>query len=337
MAGIRGKMTTAHSRKLIALILVLGLVLAAAVLLPRLLDDEETPEPRQTSSEGFTLEKRTYNGRTYVERTGITPIVLMGVDRTGTSAEQIGYRSGGQADFILLMVIDSSEKTVSMLHIDRDTMTEIVTLGVLGKEVGTRTAQICLAHAYGANQLENGRHLLNSLSNLLEGIQLDQFFSMNMDAMPILNDTLGGVTVTMPADYTELDPAFVKGATVTLNGTQAYHFVRLRRDVGDQTNASRMTRQQLYMGSAQQVLEKRFRASDRSFVDSLYENLGTNLTTNVTRGQLINDAFKAAKYKILPVEELKGEHRIGQGGHMEFYADKDFIVEWVLRTFFREE
>ena len=117
MAGIRGKMTTAHSRKLIALILVLGLVLAAAVLLPRLLDDEETPEPRQTSSEGFTLEKRTYNGRTYVERTGITPIVLMGVDRTGTSAEQIGYRSGGQADFILLMVIDSSEKTVSMLHI----------------------------------------------------------------------------------------------------------------------------------------------------------------------------------------------------------------------------
>ena len=334
MAGIRGKMTANHSKKLIAMILVLGALLLAVFLVPRLTDRDE-PETRQDAGSSFTLDRRTYNGKTYVERTGVTPIVLMGVDRTGQTPAQTGYRSGGQADFIMIIVIDSSDKTVSMLHVDRDTMAEIVTLGILGKEVGTRTAQICLSHAYGADQMANGLHTLQSLSNLFEGVALDKFFSMNMDAMPVLNDVLGGVTVTMPDDYTELDPAFTKGATVTLTGQQAYDFVRVRRDVGDQTNASRMERQRLYMQAAQKTIEARFRASDKGFVDALYERLGDDLTTNVTRGQLINDAFKAARYEISPIETLKGEHKVGATGHMEFYAESESIVEWVLKTFYK--
>ena len=96
-----------------------------------------------------------------------------------------------------------------------------------------------------------------AVGNLLEGIELSQFCSINMDAMPELNDLLGGVTVTMPDDYPDLDPAYVKGARITLTGRQAYDFVHDRMTVGDGTNLSRMKRQRAYMEAVQDILQKR--------------------------------------------------------------------------------
>ena len=326
-----------HGRKLLFLIAGLAVLLTGALVLAWLTGDREPEdEALQQPNSSFMLERKTYNGKTYVERTGLTPILLMGIDRTDMSPVQKGYRSGGQADYLLLIVIDSSDKRVSMLQIDRDTMAEIVTLGVLGKQVGTRTTQICLAHAYGADQLENGEYTILAVHNLLEGIELKQFYSMNMSAMPVLNDLLGGVTVTMPEDYTDIDPAFVKGATIKLNGDQAYALVHSRMSVGDGTNVSRMARQRCYMDAAQKVLLQRLGSSDSEFVNQLYDRLGDSLTTNITRGQLINEAFKAAKYEILPLEMLEGTYSIGTDGHVEFHASQEWIVEWVLRTFFRE-
>ena len=44
---------------------------------------------------------------------------------------------------------------------------------------------------------------------------------MKMDAMPLLNHEVGGVTVTLEDDMTKLDPAMKKGATLTLTDRQA--------------------------------------------------------------------------------------------------------------------
>ena len=338
MAGKRTGMTEHHSRKLLFLIIGLTVLLAGVLILGTLSDRQpDVKETHDQPSSNFLLDRRVYNGKTYVERTGITSVLLMGIDRTDLSPVQTGYRSGGQADFLLLIVIDSSQRKVSMLHINRDTMVDIVTLGILGKKVGTRSAQICLSHAYGANQLENGQYTMEAVSNLLEGIELKQFYSMNMSAMPTLNDVLGGVTVTMPGDYPELDPSYVKGAKITLNGQQAYDFVHGRMDVGNTTNSDRMLRQRAYMDGAQEVLMKKLTSGDTDFINRLYDELGDSLTTNITRGQMISEAVKAAKYSIQPVAQLEGDFSMGMDGHVEFHADQSKIVDWVLATYFREE
>ena len=332
------KMTKHHNRKLILLIISLAVLLAGIIVFGVLSDrQEEKPEPKQQSSSSFLLDRRVYNGKTYVERTGITSLLLMGIDRTDLSPVQTGYRSGGQADFLLLVVMDSSQRKVSLLHINRDTMVDIVTLGILGKKVGTRNSQICLSHAYGANQLENGRNTVEAVSNLLEGIELSQFYSMNMSAMPILNDILGGVTVVIPDDYPELDESYVKGATVTMNGQQAYDFVHGRLNVGNKLNTDRMSRQRAYMDGAQTIMMKKLTSGDTDFINRMYDQLGESLTTNVTRGQMINEAVKAAKYDIQPVQQLEGEFSMGADGHVEFHADRNWIVNWVLNTYFRED
>ena len=77
-----------------------------------------------------TLER---DGETYQYRRGLTTILLMGIDtRLGYDDERVGYHNGGQSDFLLLLVLDKENKTITPIHINRDVMTEITVLGVLG-------------------------------------------------------------------------------------------------------------------------------------------------------------------------------------------------------------
>ena len=72
---------------------------------------------------------------------------------------------------------------------------------------------------------------------------------MNVSSIPLLNDEVGGVTVTIEEDGLEVkDPLLKKGSIVHLNGSQAELFVRYRDITKPQTALSRMDRQQQYTG-----------------------------------------------------------------------------------------
>ena len=327
-------MTDEHGKKLIWLVLALALTVAAILILPGLLEKEEEIVHQQASTDFGSLVKKEYNGKTYVARTGLTPILLIGVDRGENAVEQWGYQQGGQADFLLLIVIDSSEKKVRMLQIDRDTITDVETLGVLGNVIGTRKLQIALSHSYGKTPQDNCNYTIQTVSNLLQGEPLDLYFSLNMASVAKFNDLLGGVTVTMQEDHTLINPAFTKGATLHLMGQDAYDYVHSRQHVDDGTNVSRMARQRNYMLAAKDTLLSRLKES--GFVDTLFDTLGSDLVTNVSRGRLINEAAKASQYEVEEITQMIGEHRIGVDGYMEFYADEQFLIDWVLSVFYRE-
>ena len=327
-------MTDEHGKKLIWLVLALALTVAAILILPGLLEKEEEIVHQQASTDFGSLVKKEYNGKTYVARTGLTPILLIGVDRGENAVEQWGYQQGGQADFLLLIVIDSSEKKVRMLQIDRDTITDVETLGVLGNVIGTRKLQIALSHSYGKTPQDNCNYTIQTVSNLLQGEPLDLYFSLNMASVAKFNDLLGGVTVTMQEDHTLINPAFTKGATLHLMGQDAYDYVHSRMYVDDGSNVSRMARQRNYMLAAKDTLLSRLKES--GFVDTLFDTLGSDLVTNVSRGRLINEAAKASQYEVEEITQMVGERRIGVDGYMEFYADEQFLIDWVLSVFYRE-
>ena len=326
-------MTNEHGKKLIWLILALAVLIAAILIVPGLFEEEEKNVPQEISPDFGMLAKREYKGKTYIERTGLTPILLIGVDRGENAKEQWGYQQGGQADFLLLIVIDSSDKKVSMLQIDRDTITDVETLGVLGHVIGTRPMQIALSHSYGKTQEDNCAYTVKTVSNLLQGEPLDLYYSLNMSSIAALNDLLGGVTVTMEEDHTKINPAFVKGATIHLMGKDAYDYVHSRMGVDDGTNVSRMARQRNYMLAAKDKLLARLKDSD--FIDTMFETLGDDLTTNVARGRLINEAVKASQYQVGEITQLAGTHTIGNDGYKEFHADEEFLINWVLSVFYR--
>lgn len=83
-------------------------------------------------------------------------------------------------------------------------------------------------------------------SSLLGDVDIDGYAMLNTDSIGVINSAVGGVTVTIPEDMTDVDPAFVSGAVVKLDDEQAEKFARARMKVGDGHNSSRMERQSLY-------------------------------------------------------------------------------------------
>lgn len=122
----------------------------------------EKPEARGDAHLREEMEKTAeieVDGHTYRLRQHLTTILLIGVDKLSDNDTKNTYRNGGQADFLSLLVIDSKEKQIRQIPIDRDTMTPITILGVLGNRTGMRTERIytwitrCI-FAFGKNPKE---------------------------------------------------------------------------------------------------------------------------------------------------------------------------------------
>ncbi len=275
----------------------------------------------------------TYAGVLYTQKK-LTTVLLMGIDKSTTAGEG-GFRNGGQADFLLLLLIDTQNKTITPLQIDRDTMTEITILGVLGNDSGTRTAQICLAHGFGDGKAQSCLLTQRAVSNLLPGVRIDSYVAMNLEGIRVLNDAVGGVTVTLEDDFSALDPAMKKGVTLTLQGAQAEYFVRNRRDIGAGTNEARMQRQGTYLKALRAKLSEKYH-DDSGFADELFDALEPYLQTDMKRGRIINQVWKTRDYEYGNVVRPEGRYSVGADGFMEFHPDEDALQKLIINLFYRK-
>lgn len=321
---------------------LLLLLAAAAVLLliyqgGRWLEKRgRKPEPRGDHEQRYEYDPTVeVDGALYRRRRNLTSILLLGVDKTSGETARSDYRSGGQADFLRLLVIDPAQKRVYQLQIDRDTMTPIAILGVLGNRSGTRTAQISLSHGFGDGGAQSCALTREAVENLLGGVTVDFYMALDMDGIAALNDLAGGVTVTLEEDFSALDPAMTKGATLTLSGKQAEYFVRGRRSVGDGDNASRMARQETYLAQLLQKIDAGLRG-DESFAGRMYDALEPYLTTDMARGRLINEVWAAREYERVPVLSLAGEHHVAADGFMQFEADEASVARTAATLFYEK-
>lgn len=315
----------------VVLLLLVGVYLGAQWLE----DSNAKPEPRGDYQLRYEDEQVTVNGVKYRQKKNLTTILFMGIDRENGDREAVGNIFGGQADFLRLVVIDPAEKTVSQLQIDRDTMTPITVLSVLGNRSGTRTLQLCLSHAYGDGKEQSCELTVQAVSNLLLNVPIDQYFALNMDGISTLNDAVGGITVTLEDDFSHIDPAMTQGTTLTLVGDQAETYVRSRMSVGVGTNEARMLRQQQYVNQMTDVLHQKVLDSNE-FVGELFDTVSPYLITNCSRAQIINEAWASRNYERNPVYSLNGEHRIGQDGYMEFHVDEESLEQTVLNLFYQK-
>lgn len=322
-----------------ALIALLALVVGFAALyfaIGRYNSHRYGPEIRGNLDTRYsTAPSLHYDGVDYYKKQNLLTILFMGIDQgitpAGTSAN---FRNGGQADFLLLMTIDPKAKTISQLQIDRDTMAEITVLGVLGNEVGTRQAQISLSHGFGDGREQSSLFTVDAVRRLMQGIDIDFYMSLSMDAIPVLNAAVGGVSVTIQDDFSRYDDTMTPGETITLNGHQAELFVRMRYEIGDGSNATRMRRHREYISSLVDILDTRI-AQSADVVGTLYDFLQDYITTDMRRGRMINEAFKANGYTRSEVMTLPGSYSLGADGFVEFNADTQAIEHYVLNTYYQ--
>lgn len=273
------------------------------------------------------------DGVTYRKKSRLTAILVMGVDHD--TQDSYEYRKAGQADFLRLVVLDKENKTVQQLQIDRDTMTPVTVLGLLGDRYEPVTEQICLGYAFGDGRESSCEVTVEAVENLLGGQTIDQYLAMGLDGISTLNDLAGGVTVTLEDDFSAIDPAMTKGTTLTLQGDQAEIYVRTRRSIGVGTNEARMVRQEAYIKQLSVQLDEKLQQS-QSFASEAYDALQPYLTTSMAKGQLVNEAWAAKDYTRLDTIKPDGTYQIGEDGFMEFYPDADALQQAVLQLFYEK-
>lgn len=275
-----------------------------------------------------------YNGEYYVPREDLQTILIMGLDKYEREESSLAYTNKMQSDFLLLAVIDEEAGECDLLHLNRDTMTEIRRLGLGGADTGKFVGQLALAHTYGSGGSDSCLNAVRAVSDLLGGVKIDHYMTLTMDAVGTINDLVGGVTVTMLEDFSELDPEMKKGAEVTLKGEQALLYVRTRQGVGDQTNLSRMERQRQYLNAFYGKLMEANKKVD-GFLASTLLKVNDDFESDCTVNQLdaLSDILETCT--VNPIVYMEGEAVQGEE-FMEFYVDEDSRQEIVLSLFYEK-
>ena len=266
----------------------------------------------------------------YVPKKHVETVLFMGIDQLLESMEDLTYHL--QSDFMMLMVIDRDREEYTMLHLNRDTMCYVMRISDSGKQIGRYLTQLCIAHTIGTSEAMRCRNVVDAVENLLYGIKIDHYISLTMDAIPILNDEIGGVAVTLNEDFTYLDPSYVKGAEVTLKGEKALGYVRARMSVGDGSNLSRMERQRQYLTS---LFDKYRKKGVGNFTKALLK-VNDYMTSDCTIDQLQRIADQVMNYDYLGIETTEGEARLGKG-HVEFYVDEAALQKQVINLFYSKK
>ncbi len=322
----------ASKKKALLLVLVCVVVMCSALLAISIWEKQQNFVGEQSTQE-TTSDKA--DGVEYKLNKNIETVLVMGLDKFSEDIDTSSYDNDQQADFLMLFVLDNQNKTCKALHINRDTIVEMNVLGIAGQEVGTTTRQIALAHTYGNGQNVSCRNTAKAVSNLLDGIAITHYVSVTMDAVPVFNDLVGGVTVEVLDDFTGIDDTLVKGEKVTLMGDKALTYVRNRYGLEDSTNSNRMVRQKQYIEELYRLTREKTE-DDENFVLTAWKELAQYTVSDCYEQDLLQIYEKVSGYEYLGTVNIEGESVVGER-FMEFYPDEEKLEKLILEMFYIPE
>lgn len=275
-----------------------------------------------------------YAGSTYKYNDHLSNYLFMGIDTREAVDTYESQQDAGQADAIFLISMDRVTQQIKVLFIPRDSMTEIEVFNPVGKSLGNTTDHINIQYAYGDGKQKSCELMKIAVSNLLNGLPIQGYCSMNMDGIPVITDFVGGVEITVPDNsLIDVNPDFYEGAIVRITGENAEQFVRYR-DV-DQTQSAlvRQERQKTYLQALIKKAQEKT-AGDAGFVADLCERVKSYIVTSMG-----NDIFAkllaASQNGITEMETIPGEGVQGKNFD-EYHVDKDALSDLIISMFYEK-
>ena len=327
-----GKMKTKNNYlKYIAIALVIVFLIAAAFLFLEVWENREGRFPVSGTEDGVVE----YNGKEYVQKDNIETFLVLGLDKYEGFDSADSHESVVQTDFLMLFVFDNETKQSTAIHINRDTMTKVNKLSVGGTSVvETYVKQIALAYNYvnDDNDKIRCRNTKDSVEYLLNGIKVDHYFAVTLDAVAASCDLVGGVEITVLDDFTGIDDELIKGEKITLIGEQALRYVRTRYGLEDSSNSARMKRQQQYINALYDKICSCIEADDE-FILKMVDTIDEYVVYDSSDKKMSKFAEKFDDYEFLGIREIDGESKLGEE-FIEFYPDEDSIWEIVIDLFY---
>ena len=312
-------------KKIILIILILALIVSGVIFVRQQNKKLAVDEDIAGTSEHAEKEQTSlfYEDREYPLKHHITSLLVLGTDKFEGQLYHGDidlFYNESCADFQTVLVIDDDEKAIYAIPVNRDTVTAVPWLDVLGNIGGYVEQQIALAYTYGSGKKDSAENDALAVSKFLYDAPIDYVMAFTMDSVPIINDAVGGVEVTIETDLTGADPSFKKGETLTLMGDKALTFVRARMNVGDESNLQRMGRFKQYLYGFIVSARRTYNKNPDSALKIL-EKVSPYLTMNMTAEKLSEITKKLAQYELKPFKSIDGEVKINE--YAEFYADDE--------------
>lgn len=279
----------------------------------------------------------TYNGEKYEYNNRVTTVLYAGVDSSGKMEATSLYGDKARADSINLVVMDEKKKKMTIVSINRDTMTEIRRYSMSGNDQGLYTTHLGYAYTYGDGGDVSCENLCEAVSLLFGEIPVNRYIVTNQDSMPYINNLVGGVTVTVPNDdLSDQYPELYEGNQVTLDDSNIHDFLQHRDTETGFSNEGRMERQRAYMSA---YIDK-IKSLDENELESTWNSLDSMqdyLQTNITRNQYLKfiKLIRKVDFSENDIIQLSGSDQEGEI-HDEFYPDEAELKKLIIQLFYEK-
>ena len=323
------------NRKRVIVILFLVLVIVIVACLIKKCSDDNNNDKRQQEKEGSYisqddgkdgLQDIEYDGETYEYDFAVTNILFLGIDNAGEVQE---YEEGhaGQSDTIILLSMNEKTKSTTILEVSRDSMVDVDIYDRNDKFLGKERMQIATQFAYGDGKETSCYRSAKAVASLLWGVPIDAYIALNVDGIAEITELMGGVEITIPKDYTYIEPEFVEGATLNLKGEMAERYVRYRDTNVMGSNNERMERQTQFL----EALALQLTGKDAGWYQDLWEEADEYITTDIEAGEM----DQLANYRMLDDAVIvPGEVREGEK-HDEFIVNNEKLQEIIIKLFYK--
>lgn len=306
---------------------------ASTELSTRLNDEieENMDEPLELEEGQILVE-----GEVYEYNDDIMTFLCMGVDsRSGIEKEKTPGKAG-QADALLMVVVNPRKEDINVIAINRDTMTEIEIYDTAGMYLEEETAQITLQYAYGDGREKSCELMEQAVSQLFYGIPIHGYGALDMQSIATLNDAVGGVEVTVLEDMTRHRWDWQEGANILLKGEDALLYIRERdEDTGELgTNIRRVERQKQYLSNYVLKLKDKMQ-KDITFPITLLNQVKKHLITSLSVDEIafMADTLLGYEFSMENIISIPGETMMGEK-HEEFYIDDAALKQIVVEVFY---
>ena len=275
-----------------------------------------------------------YKGETYKYNDHLSNYLFLGIDTRETVDTYQSQADAGQADAIFLVSMDRATEKIKVLFIPRDSMTRIEVFNPYGQSLGETTDHLNIQYAFGDGKEKSCELMKTAVSNMLDGLPIQGYCSMNMDGISVITDFVGGIQLTIPDDsLADVNPEYKKGAVVDITGETAEQFVRYRDIDKTQSALVRQERQKTFLQALVQKAQEKA-GEDAGFVTGLYDSVKSYTVTNMG-----NDIFAkllaASQNGITDTETVPGEGTHGENFD-EYHIDEDALSDLIISMFYEK-
>ncbi len=202
-----------------------------------------------------------------------TKVLTSDIPELEGKSEELGYHAlvntfEGLSDTMLLLRFDPAKDKLTLLSIPRDTRANVPGIGMVKMNEAN---------------LEGGPALAaQATSDLLNGVGIDRYVRVNVQAIEKLIDAMGGVEVYVPQDMKYQDDSQhlyinLKEGKQVLDGDKAMQFLRFRYD--NKGDIGRVQRQQVLMRAfIEQALTPKTLGKLPKVLSIVRSHLDTNLS-----------------------------------------------------------